>query len=441
MKEPTPRELALSILLEVTAQKTYSHIAIRNVLEKYAYLDAKKRAQIRRLSSGTLEKLIRLDAVINLFSKVKTNKMKPVIRNILRIAVYEMLYMDSVPVASSVDEAVKLAEKKGFRNLKGFVNGVLRSVAANLDHLNLPDALSIRYSMPEWIVSQWTKEYGAEKTEEILMGFEEQAPLTVHACENAMPEDELLSMWKEEGISYEETELPHAFRVSGLDLLTRLPSFQKGGFFIQDLSSMKALSTLPLSEGMKILDICGAPGGKSMFLSDVLFRLKNSGTPQAKGIPKSSPVVCRDLTEAKVNRIRENISRCKLTGCTAEVHDALLFDPEWKEKADAVIADLPCSGLGVLGRKPDIKLRQSEEGCRELSLLQQRILTVAADYVKPGGYLLYSTCTISRIENEENVESFLSSHSDFSLLRSEQFFPIAGIQDGFFYALMQKKDG
>lgn len=444
MKEPTPRELALGILLEVTAQKTYSHIAIRNVLEKYAYLDAKKRAQIRRLSSGTLEKLIRLDAVINLFSKVKTNKMKPVIRNILRMAVYEMLYMDAVPVASSVDEAVKLAERKGFRNLKGFVNGVLRSVAANLDHLELPDTLSIRYSMPEWIVDQWTSEYGSEKTEEILKGFETEASLTVHACETAMQEEELFSMWKEEGISSEETELPHAFRISGLDNLMRLPSFKKGGFFVQDLSSMKALSALPLSEDMNILDICGAPGGKSMFLSDALFRLRKDRDPLSENPienPAEGAIVCRDLTGAKVAHIRENISRCKLSGCTAEVHDALLFDPEWSEKADAVIADLPCSGLGVLGRKPDIKLRQSEDGCRELSSIQKQILSVAADYVRIGGYLLFSTCTISRIENEDNVDIFLASHPDFVLLKSEQLFPIAGVQDGFFYALMQKKDG
>ena len=437
MKEPSPRELALGILLEVTAQKTYSHIAIRNVLEKYAYLDAKKRAQIRRLSSGTLEKLIRLDAVINLFSKVKTNKMKPVIRNILRMAVYEMLYMDAVPVPSSVDEAVKLAERKGFRNLKGFVNGVLRSVAGHLDELDqmLPSTLSVRYSMPEWIIAQWTKEYGIEKTEEILKGFETEAPLNVHACEAAMPETELLGLWRDEGIAFEATELLHTFRISGFDQLTRLPSFQKGGFFVQDLSSMKALSSLPLSPGMKILDVCGAPGGKAMFLSDALFRLQKE-----TGTGTESLIICRDLTAEKVSHIHENLLRCHLHGCIAEVHDALCSDPKWIEKADAVIADLPCSGLGVLGRKPDIKLRQSMEGCRELSSLQRRILKTVAAYVKPGGYLLYSTCTISRIENEENVNAFLSEHPDFSPVKSEQLFPVSGVQDGFFYALLQKKE-
>lgn len=472
MKEPTPRELTLGILLEVNEKKAYSHIALRSVLEKYAYLGPEKRGMIRRLSIGTLEKQIQLDYILDGYSKVKTAKMKPVIRNILRMAVYEMLYMDAIPVSASCNEAVKLAEKKGFRNLKGFVNGVLRAVARNMEGMTLPDRLSIRYAMPEWIVRRWTEDYGREKTEEILKGFDGEPPLTVHGVEASMTEDTLLSLWEDEGVAFIGAEIPHAFHIRIPDRLTHLSSFQKGGFFVQDLSSMKALSVLPLFPGMKILDICGAPGGKTMFLSDALLRMKKEeqgarcrSNLLADGITGSGPyglsqiptvvvrgerastgemdaasaITCRDLTEEKVIRVLENISRCKLPFCRAEVHDALSFDPEWEEKADAVIADLPCSGLGVLGRKPDIKLRQSEEDCCALSALQQRILSVSHRYVKPGGYLLYSTCTISRIENEENADWFLREYSDFSLAGREQLFPIAGVQDGFFYALFRKR--
>lgn len=419
------RFLVLSILLLVAEGNEKSHLAIRGVLDKYSYFEPQKKAQIKRLSEGVLERMLTLDAIIDQFSKTPTKKMKPVIRNILRLAVYEMKYQDSVPVSASVNEAVKLAEQKGFRGLKGFVNGVLRQIARSLPSLTLPDTLSIRYSMPEYLVSLWTESYGKEKTEEVLSGFEGKSPLTVHHNREAVSEAELLSLFNEEGVRFEETDLPGAYRLDGVEGLLSLPSFRKGAFFVQDLSCMKALSTVTVTPEMTVLDVCGAPGGKSLFLAEAL-----RGTGE---------VVCRDISEKKADLIRENIERCGFRNCRAEVFDARDADPAWREQADLVIADLPCSGLGVLSRKPEVRYRIGEEEIRSLVALQREMLSVAAEYVKPGGELLYSTCTISPAENEENTAYFLRSHPEFRKSSEEQLFPISGVQDGFYYALLQRK--
>lgn len=427
-KEPTIRELTLSILLEVTSGKTYSHIAIRNVLEKYAYFDAGKRAQIKRLSMGTLERMLLLDEVIGQFSNTPVKKQKPVIRNILRMAVYELLYMDSIPARATVNEAVSLTEKKGFHNLKGFVNGVLRSIvrAVEQGELTLPDSLSARYSMPQWIIDQWTEDYGKLQTEEILKGSAGEPPLTVHLATAHLAEHQTIALWQEEGVGFSEIKgIPGAYALSGIDRLTALESFRRGGFFVQDISSMKVLSALPAAEGMEILDICGAPGGKSLFLAE---RLHGTGH-----------VLCRDLSETKTALIRENIERCGYANLTAETFDARTKDARMKDRADLVIADLPCSGLGVLKRKPDIRYRQSPETEKELAELQRNILDVAQYYVKPGGYLCYSTCTLDRMENEENARWFTATHPEFQKTAEEQLFPQALSQDGFYYALFRKE--
>lgn len=424
-KDPTPRELALAILLDVTSRKQKSHLALRDVLEKYAYLGTQRRAQTKRLTMGVLERLITLDWVLDQFSKTPTRKMKPVILNILRIALYEMLYQDGTPNRAAVSEAVKLAEKKGFGSLKGFVNGVLRSIDRALP-ITLPDSLEIQYSMPQWILDLWRKAYGAEKTEEILHGFAEPSPLTVHLSTAKFSSEEILSKWEEEGtIAAPIAELPDAYTLQNIDTPTTLPSFREGCFFVQDFSSMKALSALQISPDMEILDVCSAPGGKALFLAE---KLGDTGH-----------ISCRDLTEAKTALIRENVERLGLANISIEAADALVAKSENKERYDLVIADLPCSGLGVLSRKPEIRYRQSLESLRSLATLQGKILDVARLAVKPGGILFYSTCTINPLENEENVAHFLERNSDFSLVTEAQLFPKAGEWDGFYFSVLKKK--
>ena len=344
--------------------------------------------------------MIELDYIINRFSKVKVNKMKPVIRNILRMSVYQLKYMDSVPDSAVCNEAVKLAKRKGFGSLSGFVNGVLRNISRNLSTITYPDGqkdqiqyLSVRYSMPEWIVRQWINDYGMEQTEKMV-------------CAD-MP------------------ELNYAFMISGFDHLNALASFREGLFYVQDVSSMMVAETVAPKKDSYIIDVCAAPGGKSVHLAE---KLGGTGMVEA-----------RDLTEYKTDLIRQNIARHQLSNMRAVQMDATVLDEASIGKADVVIADLPCSGLGVMRRKTDIKYKMTLQAEQELVSLQRNMLETVCQYVKVGGTLLYSTCTMDKMENEDNVTWFLKQHPQFELVKMQQIFPQKTYGDGFFLAKLQKK--
>lgn len=425
------RELVLDMLLQITRDGEYSHIVIKNVLDKYQYLDKRERAFITRVVNGTLERMIEIDYIINQFSKVKVNKMKPVIRTIIRSSVYQMKYMDSVPDSAICNEAVKLAGKRGFVNLKGFVNGVLRNISRNLDKISYPDEkdkaayISVKYSLPEWLVKQWLKAYDEETVEMIGSAFLEEKPLTVRFNEHKIKKADLIEILKKEGVTVGEVlEIPCALYLSGYDHLSALPSFCKGLYQVQDLSSMQVALWSEVEEGDQVLDVCAAPGGKSIHIAELL-----NGTGH---------VEARDLTEYKVDLIRANIERSGLTNIDAVCQDATVYDPEKKESADIVIADLPCSGLGVLGKKPDLRYKMNEKTEADLVDLQKQILSVVKAYVKPGGKLLYSTCTIHREENEGNVEWFLKEYPEFELVKEKQMIPGKDAGDGFYIAILKR---
>lgn len=435
------RELVLDILLDVTKRGEYSHIAAANVLEKHQYLDKKDRAFITRMTEGTLENLIKMDYIIDQFSKVPVRKMKPVIRCILRSGVYQIMYMDTVPDAAACNEAVRLAKKKGFRNLSGFVNGVLRNISRGKDRIVWPDKekdpesyLSIRYSIPEWMIRMWLEEFGCqltkkedlERMEQLLEALSSPAPLTIRTNTDRCTPTELRQKLEAEGVSaVRSNELPYAFHITGYDHLAALSSFREGLFYIQDLSSMLAAEAAAPKEHDFVLDVCAAPGGKAIHIAQLLH-----GTGH---------VLARDLTPYKVNLLHENIQRCRITNMEAQVWDARILDESYREKADLVIADLPCSGLGVMRRKKDIRYKMTPEKIRELAALQREILTTIHHYVKPGARMIYSTCTISRRENEENIQWFLDNHKDFNLRSSRQIFPAIAGGDGFYIAEFQKK--
>lgn len=425
------RELVLDMLLQITRDGEYSHIVIKNVLDKYQYLDKRERAFITRVVNGTLERMIEIDYIINLFSKVKVNKMKPLIRTILRSSVYQMKYMDSVPDSAICNEAVKLAGKRGFVNLKGFVNGVLRNISRNLDKINYPDEkdkvsyLSVKYSLPEWLVKQWLNVYDEETVKTIGSAFLEEKPLTVRFNERKIKKEDLVGILKKEGVTVGEVpEIPCALYLSGYDHLSALPSFCEGLYQVQDLSSMQVALWSGVKEGDQVLDVCAAPGGKSIHIAELL-----NGTGH---------VEARDLTEYKVDLLRDNIERSGLTNIEAVCQDATVYDPDKKKSADIVIADLPCSGLGVLGKKPDLRYKMNEKTEADLVELQRKILSVVKDYVKPDGKLLYSTCTIHREENEGNVEWFLKEYPEFELVKDKQMIPGKDTGDGFYIAIIKR---
>ncbi len=447
------RELILEMLLEITSGKEYSHLVVRNVLDKYNYLRSEDKSFIKRICEGTLERMIQIDYILNEFSNTKVNKMKPVIRNILRMSVYQILFMDAVPDSAACNEAVKLAEKKKFHQLKGFVNGVLRTISRQKDAISYPKRendiglyLSIQYSMPEWIVKKWLQEYDVQIVEQILQGLLKEHLVTVRIDENLQDQEKLglLEEIRNTGITiYEHPYLPYAYQLEHMEGTLNLPGFQEGLITIQDISSMLVSEVAGIRKGNLVIDVCAAPGGKSLHAA---CKLKGTGRVEA-----------RDLTDYKVNLIRQNIERMQYTNIEAMEADALICQKEMQETADILFADLPCSGLGVIGKKRDIKYKVSEESLKNITSLQQSILEVVQNYVKPGGTLIYSTCTINRPENEDMIKWFVEKHP-YELESLDSYLPpilqsettrkgylqlLPGIHeaDGFFIARMKKKRG
>ena len=415
------RELALDMLLAIDRDGQYSHLVLRDVLDKYQYLSKQERAFLTRLTEGTVERMLTLDYVIDQFSKTKVKKMKPLIRELMRLSVYQIMYMDGVPDSAVCNEAVKLARKRGFSGLSGFVNGVLRSVARGWKDVTFQNE-SVRYSVPEWIIDGWNADYGRDVTEKMLEAFMQPAKITVRTNTQKCTPEELKDRLSQEGVTVEAIEgISYAFVLSGFDYLAGLGSFQDGWFYVQDISSMTVAHAADPKKGDYIIDVCAAPGGKSSHLAELL---DGSGMVEA-----------RDLTEYKVGLIEENILRHDLHNMKAVQQDATLFDEASVEKADILICDLPCSGLGVIGRKSDIRYKMTAEKAHDLAVLQQEMLDTVWKYVKRGGKLIYSTCTIHKEENEDNVAAFLQKHPQFTLVEQRQIFPMEG-SDGFFVAKM-----
>ncbi|MBR2045399.1 MAG: 16S rRNA (cytosine(967)-C(5))-methyltransferase RsmB [Agathobacter sp.] len=427
------RELVLDILMEVNEKEQYSHLVIRDVLNKYQYLEKQERAFLTRLAEGTIEHMLEMDFVINSFSKVKVKKMKPLIRNLLRMSVYQLKYMDSIPDAAVCNEAVKLAKKRGFGQLRGFVNGVLRNIARDLDKLQYPDEklepvrfLEVAYSVPAWMVEQWIKDYGFAQTKSICESFLKERPITIRTNLLRIKPEELKTRLEAEGVNVVAVpEVPYAFEISGFDYLQSLESFEEGLFYVQDISSMMVAEVAAPEKGSYIIDVCAAPGGKSSHLAE---KLEGTGMVEA-----------RDLTEYKVSLIEENIERHGLENMNAVQMDATVLDEASVNKADVLICDLPCSGLGVMGKKTDIRYKMTAEKQQDLVKLQREILSTVHAYVKPGGTLVYSTCTIHKGENEDNVNWFIKEHPEFELKSCEQMFPGGTYHDGFFIAKMIRK--
>ena len=442
------RELILGILLEVNKEGQYSHLVIRSTLEKYQYLEKQERAFISRVCEGTLEYKIRLDYILNQFSTVPAKKMKPVIRELLRSSVYQILYMDSVPDSAVCNEAVKLARKKGFYNLTGFVNGVLRKIAREYGSIRFPgkdqpeEYLSVIYSMPKWLVQRFLKQYGFEKTEKMLESFLKEKPTTIRIREYLVDKKAVLESLERQQVTVEKAPyIENAYYLKNYDYLPALEAFRMGTVQVQDVSSMLVGDIADPNEGDYVIDLCAAPGGKTLCIAD---KLKGTGRVDA-----------RDISISKTDLIRENAIRQSFLNVVVTEKDASQLDSDSLEKADILIADVPCSGLGVMGRKTDIKYKMNPAKIQELAGLQRLILEQASTYVKPGGTLIYSTCTITNEENLDNVKWF-TEHFPYELesldpylckeLQSEttskgylQLLPGVHQCDGFFIARMKRK--
>lgn len=447
------RMVACDILLEMDKTGEYGNLLLNQVLYKYNYWQARDKAFLKCLVEGSVERRIQIDYVINQFSKTKVNKMKPLIRTILRMGTYQLLFMDAVPDSAVCNEACKLAEKRGFHTLKGFVNGVLRSIARQKEQIVYPDFekdrkayLSVMYSVPEFLIDTWLATYSFEKLQGILQGLLDKRPVTVRFTSDLSKEQitACLDEWKREGVTVTQSQLlPYAYHLQNVAGVENLTGFEEGMFYVQDVSSMLAVEAAGIKEGDLVLDVCAAPGGKSLLAAE---KTKESGR-----------VIARDLTEYKTNLIKENVERLNRTNVFVQCKDATVFDEKMVERADVVLADLPCSGLGIMGRKPDIKYHCTPESLNHVVELQKQIIDTVWQYVKPNGTLLYSTCTIHKEENEDMI-SYITEKYPFERvsLREEpqsgnslkefateegciQLLPGYGETDGFFFAKLKRK--
>ncbi len=428
------RDIVLSILLDIETKNTFSNIALSKALSKNQFEDKAIRAFTTRLAEGVVEKKITLDYVINQFSKTKINKCKPLIRCLLRMGTYQILYMDGVPDSAACNEAVKLAKKHGFSSLSGFVNGVLRNISRNKDNIPEPQGdktstqyLSIKYSIPMWLCEKIKEDY-PEKYIKILEGSFWDRDTSIRVNTNKISRDELKKLIEEAGIevSYGYYD-DKALLLSNYDFIKKIPGYRQGYFSVQDESSMCAIRATGIKKGDVVMDVCAAPGGKTTCAAEYLMG--------------EGKVYSMDISVDKLELIEENAKRLGLDNIKITAHDATipLTDADIDVKiADVVIADLPCSGLGIIGRKNDIKYRVSPEQINELVELQRKILDVVNAYVAPGGVLVYSTCTINPQENQNNLKWFLDRHKDFSLLEERLFLQGIDNCDGFYYAVMKK---
>ncbi len=345
------REVVLDILLELSKQTEYSNILIAAVLEKYDYLDGREKAFIKRVSEGTVERRIQIDYVLEQFSTVPVRRMKPLIRELLRMSVYQILFMENIPDAAVCNEAVKLAGKRKFQQLRGYVNGVLRAVARDREKIVYPDRetsfreyMAVCYSMPEKLVGHFCDAYGEEQCEKILQSFLQRKAVSIRLRE--MPEEgrqeELLERWRQSGAKVvRHPYLPYAVEVEKAEGIRNLAGYGEGIFTVQDVSSMLVAEAAGIRPGDVILDVCAAPGGKALHAADKL-----QGTGQ---------VTACDVTAYKTEKIEENRDRLGLANVSVRVQDARMRDETLIGAADVLLADVPCSGLGVIGKKQDIK--------------------------------------------------------------------------------------
>lgn len=427
------REIVLDTLLEMERNKVYSHQLIKAVLDKYDYLDVQEKRFMKRLTEGCVERKIELDYYLDYFSTVPVRKMKPLIRCLMRMGVYQILFMDSVPDSAACNEAVKLANKRKFTNLKGFVNGVLRKIAANKEQLPMPDCeseklryLSVKYSVPEWLANLWLEQYGADTAEKILEATFRIHPISVRFQTTLSKEEqnEYIEKWKNRGVKVNaNTLLPYMYTLENVDGVTGLDGFSEGAFTVQDVSSALSVEAARIQPTDVCVDVCAAPGGKTMLAAE-----------------KAARVLSRDVTEHKVEYIRENCIRMQLADkVDVQVWDATVTDETLIEKADVVLMDVPCSGLGVLGKKRDIKYNVTPESMESLNELQKQIVEGSWKYVKKGGTLLYSTCTIHKEENEDMCKWICETYP-FSLEEERQILPGVTDADGFYYARLRRKE-
>lgn len=416
------RRTAYDVLLQVFKDQAYSNLTLDHTLGQSG-LSRQDKAFAARLVYGTVERMMTLDYILARFLTQPIAKLKLQVLVNLRLAAYQIVYMEKVPASAAINEAVKLAKETGCAFASGLVNAVLRKVAGQPVDLSGAD-WATQYSCPEPLIQMWKKMYGKTNTEALLETLNAPAPLTVRVNPLKITPTAFCRLLEAEGIGVEPTCLRNAFHLHYAGSITELPQFSQGLFHVQDLSSQLCVEALEPVAGETVLDLCAAPGGKSFTIAECM---QNSGV-----------VFAMDIYSHRLSLLEQGAIRLGIKNIKTAVYDASVFQPEIAP-ADRVLCDVPCSGLGIIRRKPEIRYKELDS-IKELPALQLKILTNASRYVKPGGTLVYSTCALNRKENNKVVDAFLKENTAFASVPVLTELP-HGTQDGDYMTLFPHING
>lgn len=442
-----PREIALKILYEVDVKNAYSNISLKQHL-KDTSLKSVDRALVTQLVYGVIKNKSRIDWILSNFSKTPIRKMSPWVLNILRLGIYQIVYLDKIPQSASVNESVKLGKKYGHKKIGGFINAILRNIIRAPEKDLQPDKkdgidfMAIHYSHPKWLVEKWVKEFGVDFTINLLKKNNEAPCISIRTNTLKISREKLLQLLREDGILAEEGKwCPEAIIVKHISNIQQNQYFQKGFFQVQDQSSMLVGHVLDPQAGQSVLDACAAPGGKTTHIAQ---KMNNKGK-----------IIARDIYDHKLSLMKDSMDRLGISNIKLENFNALDLDLNLIDQVDKVLLDAPCSGLGIIRRKPDLKWNKNLEDISAITSLQFKILENVAHYVKKDGTIVYSTCTINPEENLDLIKSFLDQNPSFQLVpitpiskKMEkhqeiqkgylQVFPNIDEIDGFFISKMQR---
>lgn len=416
MAQKTARVMALEVLQAIEQNNAFSNIALNTALEKYnpGKLD---RGFITELVYGTLRSIGTIDWILGKFLKKPLTTLPLFIKNILRLGVYQIIYLDKVPDSAACNESVNLAKHYGHAGTVKLVNGVLRNVVRNREQLDLPDiaidpvkGISIRYSHPEWLVKRWIDEFGTTGAAELCQANNEIPPNAIRTNTLKITREELKQVLVDEGVESTDGRFaPETLVIAGFKSVGSIAAHISGLFMVQDESSTLVGQSVSPAPGSYVIDACSAPGGKSTHMAQLM---KNQGR-----------IISVDVHPHKIRLIKENATRLGIEIIEPVVLDATELDKHYRSQADYILVDAPCSGLGVLRRRPEIRWRKNEGQIKELQSLQLKILASAARCLKPGGILVYSTCTVTHEENIDVITEFLHRNPEYKLDSLSGLFP------------------
>lgn len=428
------RESVLKILVKINEENAYSNIILDEYLnQNREKLNKKDINLISEIVYGTVTWRLTIDYIIQKYSKVKLKKMSVWVLNILRMGAYQIIFLDKIPKSAAVNESVNLSKKYAFKST-GLVNAILRKIEKSdyeeIYKIDEPiSRISKLYSMPEWLIEELLKEYSLQEVEEICRFSNKKPKTTIRVNTLKISQEEFVNKLKEREIEFEETEIQSFINITKVKNIGELDLFKEGIFTVQDLGAGKIGLALNPKSNDKVLDACSAPGGKTTHLAELM---NNKGE-----------IIACDIHEHRIKLVEENADRLGINIIKTQIHDATVFKEEYIEKFDKILLDVPCLGFGVMKRKPDIKWQRKKEDVEEISKIQFNILYSCSKYLKTGGELVYSTCSILKNENENIINKWLNTvnvenRREYNIEFEEKILPSKN-SDGFYICKIRKK--